>query len=173
MGRSTIRVLTAGDISQFIEVRLRSIREEPLSFGSNEEEEKSRAATIEDRMSAGTAGLLLGAFEGSELVGIVGLRQEMSLKFRHRAILWGVYVVPERRGRGIAKLMMREVLARAEHMDGVEIVSLRVTADNESACRLYVSLGFASYGIEPRSMKVNDRYVDFNCMQIAVGSKGV
>ena len=171
---ATIRSVTPDDVMQFSGVRLRSICEEPLAFGMSEEEEKAQALeAVAERLRAREDSFVLGAFDSDTLVGTTGLRRMDSQKFRHRAMLWGVYVVPEYRGRGIARLLVGEALNRASGMDGLEIVALKVNAGNESACRLYRSLGFASYGVERRAMKVADRYVDFDCMEIALAERAM
>jgi ribosomal protein S18 acetylase RimI-like enzyme len=43
---------------------------------------------------------------------------------------------------------------------GIEQISLSVTATQTAAIALHRSLGFKSFGREPRSLKIGDRFVD-------------
>jgi RimJ/RimL family protein N-acetyltransferase len=57
---------------------------------------------------------------------------------------------------------MEHVLAHARTV--VSQVHLCVVTENEAARRLYQRLGFTSYGIEPRSLRIGDRYYDEDLM---------
>ena len=93
------------------------------------------------------------AFHESRLIGMAGFRREQGPKSRHKGCGWGVYVTPESRGTGIGRTMMRALLDRGSAIDGVEQVLLSVAATQESAIRLYRSLGFESFGQEPRALR--------------------
>jgi ribosomal protein S18 acetylase RimI-like enzyme len=56
--------------------------------------------------------------------------------------------------------MMSTVLEHACRLEGVEQVLLAVTTTQEAAAKLYRSLGFESYGCEPRALKIGERYLD-------------
>jgi ribosomal protein S18 acetylase RimI-like enzyme len=107
---------------------------------------------------------VVGAFEGGLLLGNAGFYRDRGLKTRHKGRVWGVYVTPSRRGAGTAKAMMRELLKRAESIDGVEQVLLSVAATQGAAIRLYQSLGFEPFGCEPRALKIGARRIDENYM---------
>lgn len=59
----------------------------------------------------------------------------------HTALVEGVAVLPEWRGRGVGRRMMAEALAQA-HQAGRQRVGLYVLEGNEPALRLYRSVGF-------------------------------
>ena len=44
--------------------------------------------------------------------------------------------------------------------DTVEELRLTVVASNATAVRLYARCGFREYGVEPRALKIGDRYHD-------------
>jgi ribosomal protein S18 acetylase RimI-like enzyme len=68
--------------------------------------------------------------------------------------VWGMYVHPSERGRGLGRLLLGSVLERLRRIEGVEQVQLAVTAGNEPALKLYESAGFRVYGREPAALKV-------------------
>ena len=105
---------------------------------------------------------MAGASFGDQLAGVTGFYPSVGEKVAHRGNIWGVYVDPAYRGQGIARLLMEHVLAHARGV--VEQVHLCVVTENEAARRLYMSLGFVSYGIEPRSLRIGDRYYDEDLM---------
>jgi len=140
-------------------MRLRALREHPDAFGMSYEESKDlpledSAARLQHKES-----FILGAFDG-ELIGMVGCFRYEALKARHRAIIWGVYVVPEAGGRGVARLLMEAAIERARKLPGVETLLLTAVTTNEQARRLYQLLGFVGWGIEPRVLHVGGVYLD-------------
>ena len=101
-------------------------------------------------------GQLFGAFdEKGELVGAVGLRQEKLLKTCHKGLIWGMYVTPSFQGCGVGKGLLETALTYARGMQGLEQLYLIVSEHNNRAQRLYHSLGFRPFGIEPRELKVD------------------
>jgi len=69
-------------------------------------------------------------------------------------------VDPAFRRRGIAAAMMKAVLTRAAGVNGLRQVSLNVATTQAAARALYDSLGFRIFGVERRSLRVGDGYVD-------------
>jgi ribosomal protein S18 acetylase RimI-like enzyme len=97
--------------------------------------------------------------QDGQLAATAGFYRYSHLKERHKGHVWGVYVRPESRGKGAAKAMMQEIIRRARQIQGLEQVLL-VASAHLPARQLYESLGFQSYGLEPRSLKIGDEYVD-------------
>jgi ribosomal protein S18 acetylase RimI-like enzyme len=60
---------------------------------------------------------------------------------------------------GLARRLLAHVLGFAREW-GVAQIHLCVNADNERARALYRALGFQPFGLEPRAMRVGDRYYD-------------
>jgi ribosomal protein S18 acetylase RimI-like enzyme len=82
------------------------------------------------------------------------------MKQRHKGWVWGVFVAPEYRGRGLARELLVRLLEMVTEIGGLECVLLKVATTQRAARTLYMSVGFRSFAIEPRSLKVEDRYVD-------------
>ena len=94
------------------------------------------------------------------LVGITGVRREPLCQVNHKAPIWGVFVNPSSSGRGIAETLLSAATVHAtEEWDTIQLM-LCVNAENLPAKRLYASHGFQTFGLEPRAMKVGDRFYD-------------
>ncbi len=155
-----IRQLTASDAAAFRDLRLAGLQESPTAFGSSYAAEKD--GTVETFAGIIGRNYLAGAFVDGRLVGVVGFYQLSGEKVSHRGNIWGVYVDPAHRGNGIARLLMEKVLAHAKQV--VKQVHLGVVTENEAALALYKRLGFVSYGIEPKALRIASRFYDENMM---------
>ena len=108
--------------------------------------------------------MVFGAFLDGALAGVVGLAREAREKNRHKASVFGMYVAAEFGRRGIGRALLRHVIGVAKREIGLEQLVLTVTQTNAAACSLYDSEGFRSFGVEPRAIRVGDRYYDKNHM---------
>jgi RimJ/RimL family protein N-acetyltransferase len=144
-----LRVLEVGDVDAFSALRLAALRECPTAFSSSYEEECDiPLARRAERMAPGRGHAIFGAFDGQNLVGTVGLHRESGRKIAHKAMIWGVYVAPAFRGRGVGRLLLERALAHATSMPGLLRVTLGVNTENAAAIALYKSLGFETFGLE-------------------------
>lgn len=165
-----VRVLTADDAHAYRQLRLEALKLSPTAFGSSYEDELARdpAVTVE-RISPTENTRVFGAFREDRLVGTVGLRRQTGKKERHKAFVWGVYVTPAERGQGIARLLMARVVDEARRLPGLARVNIAVNAANEPALRLYESLGFEAYGLEPDALRVDGESLAELWMTLALG----
>jgi ribosomal protein S18 acetylase RimI-like enzyme len=163
---AVIRALGPADAAVFREQRIRALREHPEVFGRSPEEVAAVEVLAEQfREDAGAEhDVMMGAFEGAALVGVAGCHRERAVKQRHVATIWGVYVVPERRGTGLGRRLVVEAMARARTWTGLECLWLDVVTTNTGARALYASLGFKGVAIKPRVLKVDGRYYDEELM---------
>jgi RimJ/RimL family protein N-acetyltransferase len=151
-----VRQLSAGDPETYREIRLEALRLHPEAFGASFEEETARPLSFfEQRL---TANVIFGGYVSDALMGTAGFMPETSLKRAHKAHLWGMYVRRPARGTGLSRLLVDAVL---DHAAGrAELIQLSVIRDNVGAQRLYAAAGFTPYGLEPRALKVDGRYLD-------------
>jgi ribosomal protein S18 acetylase RimI-like enzyme len=165
-----VRILTEADAGAFWNIRLRALRDDPESFGSSYEEilERGIAGATQSLRKRDTApdDVTFGAFEGETLVGIAGFRRGEEVKKRHKGVIWGMYVPREMRGKGIGKALLEAAIAHAKTLPQLEQINLSVVLTSREARHLFISLGFETYGLERRALKLRDRYFDQELMTL-------
>ncbi|WP_178024123.1 GNAT family N-acetyltransferase [uncultured Paenibacillus sp.] len=163
-----LRLLEERDAAAYQSLRLRGLQVNPEAFGSFYEREAAFAIeTVADRIKPNKDRFVIGAFdEDGTLTGIVTFIRENSPKTRHKGNVFGFFVIPELRGKGVGKALMRELLARAKQLEGLEQLNLAVVSANGSARRLYESVGFQTYGTERRALKWDGEYFDEDYMAL-------
>lgn len=165
-----IRILQESDAQLYHELRLRGLRTDPDAFGSTyERESKFTLDTVKERIRPSQDKFTLGAFaDDGRLAGIVTFVRETSIKASHKGNVFGMYVAPEMRGKGIGKQLMNELIKTANNCAGLEQLNLCVVSINESAKKLYKSIGFEVYGVEHNAMKYNGQYFDEDLMVLTL-----
>ncbi len=167
-----IRILTADDAAEWSRLRLEALRQDPSAFSSSVEEHQALPLEeIKRRLGPSPQFFVIGAFEDSRLVGIAGFHREIGPKTRHKGRVWGVYVSSAKRGQGVGRRMMQMLLARVTELNGLEQVLLSVTSSQTTALALYQSLGFESFGTEPRALNLEGRYLDEHYLIFALKNK--
>lgn len=158
----TFRYLTAEDASEWLRLRLEALQGDPEAFSASfEEYQPLSLEEVRKRLGFDTKdAFVVGAFEDARLQGCAGFYRDKGLKSRHKGRIWGVYVTPQRRGSGVGRKMMTILLERGGALDGVQQILLSVTATQVAAIRLYRSVGFTTFGLEPRALKIGERFVD-------------
>lgn len=163
--KADIRILSPADAEEFRQLRLRALTEEVESFGAAAEEEFAgmSLSDIENKIKSTPDSFILGIFEPN-LIGMLGFYRQTGLKARHKGILWGMYIAPESRGKGLGRKLVQEAILRASSLNELKQLILAVVIKNTTARALYLSLGFKSYGMEPASLKVGEEYLDDDMM---------
>lgn len=157
-----LRLLMESDAQALWNLRMLALQTDPWSFVESPEE--LQAIGVEEYAlrlrNSNAANFVFGAFEQDVLIGMVGFYQEQPLKRRHKGWIWGVFVIPAARGRGIAKSLMMEAIQRTKSIPELEILLITVSLNQPVPRALYASLGFRSIGIEPKGLKIGDEHLD-------------
>jgi RimJ/RimL family protein N-acetyltransferase len=158
--RIVIQPLTAHDAEAFRSLRLRAILDTPASLWTTyEEESRASSKAVIERIRATEYQVVFGAFHDRELIGLTGLRRESLAQVSHKAMLWGVLVDSAWRGRGIARKLLETAIAHARDTKVLQI-HLCVHTENVQAETLYRSFGFEENGLEPRAIRIGNRFYD-------------
>ncbi|QGQ98046.1 GNAT family N-acetyltransferase [Paenibacillus psychroresistens] len=161
-----IRILQESDAESYQKLRLDSLIVNSEAFGSTyERESKFSIETFAERLKPTKDKFVLGAFTlNGSLVGIVTYVRESGLKTAHKGNIFGMYVSPEMRGKGLGKTLLLELIKWARDHDGLEQINLMVVSNNNSAKKLYKSVGFEVYGTERNALKFKGQYYDEDLM---------
>jgi len=161
--------IAPADLSAYKALRDEGLRLHPDAFDNDIESEHARPP----ESYIGRLGLseplggsfLLGAWDGRELVGIVGLERQSLHKLRHSAELNSMMVRPSHMGSGLGDQLMTACVKEARQAIGLEQITLRVSTSSNAAIRLYERVGFQACGVVPHAIKLVDgpgqiRYFD-------------
>ncbi|SAL42186.1 N-acetyltransferase GCN5 [Caballeronia peredens] len=153
----SLRRLTSEDADCFRDVRLEGLQRYPASFGASYDDECDRP--LEWFRARILEHAIFGGFtRDGMLSGVAGLLVPPGAKMKHKGILWGMYVRPSARGRGLAAALLDCVLDHARGV--VDEIKLEVAPDNAAAIRLYGAAGFVEFAREPRALKIGGTYHD-------------
>lgn len=155
------RRLTADDAEAYFALRLHALQDAPTaSWASYDEERQLSLASIAARLPCAGVQASFGLFLQGALAGIASLKHDDSDKIRHRANLWGVYILPQARGQGAARQLIAALIDHAARVPQLRQLTLVVSCTNAAAVRLYSSLGFIMTGMERDSIFVDGAYHD-------------
>jgi ribosomal protein S18 acetylase RimI-like enzyme len=165
----SVRLLTSSDAIAFKRLRLLAIETSPTAIWPTLDEESARSLEeVEAKIKTNSTQAVFGAFAGTDLIGIAGLRREPLLQVQHKGVVWGVFVDPNCRGIGLARRLLDTVISHAKNDWKLIQINLCVNTQNAPAKKLYQSIGFVAFGIEPRAMKVGDSFLDEQHMTLVL-----
>lgn len=159
-----IRRLNGRDAGSYRALRHEALLNNPEAFSSSYEDEMYYEEEDYKQRLDSKFTYTFGAFDEGKLVGVVTLVPEGKVKLKHRANIFAMYVTPGKRGGGFGRLLMQKAIQQAFELSSVEQIYLTVTASNKPAKKLYSSLGFETYGVDKRAMRVGDTYYDEELM---------
>ncbi len=154
-----IRPLRPAEAEAWRALRLQMLKESPTAFSSAYEDaveldlERFASRIPDDGVDA-----LFGLFVHGRLAGSAGFAVERGRKVRHKGGLWGVYVAPEVRGRGLGAALLARLIEHARQH--VAVLQGGVVTANAGAWALYRRLGFEQYGLEADALRIDGRAYD-------------
>ncbi|MDM5428223.1 GNAT family N-acetyltransferase [Bacillus sp. SIMBA_074] len=157
-----IRLLSKVDAEQYWELRLQALQVNPEAFITTYEEAVSQENPLERVASnlSSNSSCTFGAFnEENQLIGVVTLLTEEKQAYKHKGHIVAMYVDAQNRRNGLARELIANAIQRARVIE-LEQLNLGVVSTNEPAKKLYESMGFKTYGIEKRAIKINGVYSD-------------
>jgi RimJ/RimL family protein N-acetyltransferase len=129
---------------------------EPDEFPATEEQEQQ---WVQDHLDSPGKLVLLAEADGT-IIGNVSFDNGPHRRIAHRGTL-GIGVVKQWRGRGVGTALLQMLLEWATATPLIEKVCLEVFATNETAIRLYRTLGFIEEGRRPKDIRRGPgQYVD-------------
>lgn len=106
------------------------------------------------------------ALDGARVVGWADVITPWQPALAHTGTL-GIGVLPEYRGQGIGRRLLRAVAAKAR-AKGITRIELEARDDNERAVRVYERAGFVREGIKRRAMCFDGTYYDTILMSLVL-----
>lgn len=125
-----IRQLTENDWREFSQVRLKALKTDPNVFGSNyEKESKQTEAEWRDFLQSKDLAVFM-IFDGDAPIGMTGVAVWREDETRKTALLWGSWLEPRARGKGLSKLMYESRIEWAKAHPTVERIIVSHRASN-------------------------------------------
>lgn len=154
-----LRRLTEDDAAAYVELRAHMLADAPLAFGASPGHDfMSSAAAVREQIARGDDSAIYGAFDHA-LVAAIGVYREDRPKTRHKMHVWGAYVVPTYRSRGLGRRLLDLAVEHARVSPGVAILHISVTDAAPAARHLYERAGFETWGSEPDALAHEGRTV--------------
>lgn len=148
-----IRHVADDDAEDYLTLRRESLLDSPLAFSASPGDDfMSTPDALRGLLRTAPDWIIVGAFDRT-LIGAAGIFRVKRLKAAHLAWLWGMYVTPSHRGRGVAAQILAAAIAHSRSLPGVASVRLSVTTATPGARRLYERAGFVFWGNEPDALR--------------------
>jgi GNAT superfamily N-acetyltransferase len=99
-----IQRLGGADAAALIALRREALETEPLAFGASAEDDVGLLPqSVRTFLGDHEEQAVFGQFDGADLIGMIGLIRASKVKQRHKAAIWGMYVLPRARNKGIGR----------------------------------------------------------------------
>ena len=154
-----VRRLEPEDAESYIKHRYEALTNSPLAFSASPEDDlASTPETVREMLGRSPESVVFGAF-GDDLVGSIGVYRDPHRKFSHKTHIWGMYVTPSYRGRGLGRELLEAAMSHARSIEGVLQVHLTVSDSSDAARGLYEAGGFEVWGTEPNALHYRGEWV--------------
>ncbi|MBM4185850.1 MAG: GNAT family N-acetyltransferase [Gemmatimonadetes bacterium] len=154
-----IRRLVETDAAEFQALRLLGLQESSQAFAASYEEEADTPMSAIAERLADPEAAVFGAFDPA-LIGVVGVYRQAKAKMRHHGHIWGMYVHPAARRRGVGRALVLEAVDFAATALRLRYLTLGVNVANRAAIDLYRSIGFVPIGVERDFLVVDGLFQD-------------
>ncbi len=152
-----IRILSQDDAGELFCLRRSALLDSPLAFlASPEDDLASSEAAVRELLVPRRESVVFGAYNPG-LVGMLGLNRANQRKAAHKVNLWGMFVLPTCRGKGVAAQLLDAAIRYVRTLDGVRSVHLSVSESGVVARHLYEKAGFETWGVEPEAIRFEEK----------------
>lgn len=134
-----LRVITDDDWAVFRSLRLRALADSPDAFAVTRAEADRECEAFWHERASGPHPVIL-AFDGDRAIAMGGVYAPDDTA---DAFIWGMWVEPESRGKGLGTGILRELVAYA---DGLRRDAVLHVSEGNAARSLYEASGFVSTG---------------------------
>lgn len=157
-----------GDAATFWRLRLIAVQSEPTGFAeSAAEHEALGIAGTEARIEAGNGeNFVMGAFDAGQLIGTAGFYREQKEKRRQIGWIWGVFVHPDHRQKGIGRALISSTIEQTRQIPGLASIHITAAITQTAARNMYVNMGFRLVGTVPGALYVDGKYFDEEMMTL-------
>lgn len=120
--------------------------------------------TIIENIAVKEKDIMLAAMDGDNVVGIGNIMGNGRMRIGHQARL-AISVRKDYWGQGVGSRIMQSLIDFVKERS-IEVITLEVYHDNESAIKLYQKFGFKEIGYFKNFSKVNGEYKDAVLMNL-------
>jgi ribosomal protein S18 acetylase RimI-like enzyme len=163
-----IRRLNKNDVTDFFNLRLKSLQEYPSSYLSSHDEEKKAGSSFYENLltSDDPKNVIFGAFIKNKMIGMIGIYQEKATKAAHKCNIWGMYVQADYRKHSVGKKLLETAIKHGNEKMHCLIVNLSVETNNIAAKNLYEAYSFKAWGKKAKAICVDQRFYDLFHMSL-------
>ncbi|NUS45528.1 MAG: N-acetyltransferase [Mycobacteriaceae bacterium] len=160
-----IRDATEGDVAAILGIHNAAIATSTAIWDTEPVDHDERLHWYRDRVAAGYPVLVAEA--AGRIAGYASYAQWRSKSGYRHTMEHSVYLADGFHGRGIATLLMTELVARATKNDVHAMVAV-IGSDNPASIALHDKLGFRVVGRMPEVGRKFDRWLDLTLMQLTL-----
>ena len=153
-----ISTLTPADVVAYRALMLEAYEKAPDAFTTTaaEREGEPESWWVKRIGSADGLATSFGAWNGEgNLIGTVALEYASKPKTRHSALVLGMYVQSQERGKAIGLALLNAAIEAASARPEILSLNLTLTEGNAPALRLYRSVGFVEWGTQPQAIRTD------------------
>jgi GNAT superfamily N-acetyltransferase len=152
--------LRVADADVLVALRREALEIEPLAFGASAEDDVALLReSVRTFLGNHEEQAVFGQFDKADLIGMIGVFRASKVKQRHKATIWGMYVSPRARNKGVGRALLEAAVEQGRGW-GLAQLQLSVSQAAPHAKRLYQTAGFRPWGQEPRALHWKGRFVD-------------
>jgi RimJ/RimL family protein N-acetyltransferase len=138
----TIRQANISDWNDLKHIRLKALKCDPQSFGSNVHDESLKTDKEWQKQLTTENGAIFLLFQDSQIIGMTGISLQKDDLSEENTALWGSWLEPDLRGQGISKMMYKARVEWAkEHPTATKIIVLH-RETNTASKNAILSQGF-------------------------------